>query len=80
MAKLSVRGVGMRSHSSVAVRMFRSLFEAGVNIQLINTSELHITVVVRKRDGETALQVLRREFGLSNPSEPANKTPEGVVS
>jgi aspartate kinase len=76
MAKLSVRGVGMRSHSSVAVRMFRAMSEAGVNIQLINTSELHITVVVQKMQGEAALDVLRREFGLVNP----NKNPSGVVS
>jgi aspartate kinase len=80
MAKLSVRGVGMRSHSSVAVRMFRALAEAGVNVQLINTSELHITVVVRQRDGAAALEALRREFGLANPATAVNKTSNGAVS
>ena len=80
MAKLSVRGVGMRSHSSVAVRMFRALSEAGVNIQLINTSELHITVVVARNEGAAALEVLRREFGLGIPSDRPNKTPSDVVS
>jgi aspartate kinase len=80
MAKLSVRGVGMRSHSSVAVRMFRSLSEAGVNVQLINTSELHITVVVRKTDGGRALSVLRQEFALPDPSQAANKTLGSAVS
>jgi aspartate kinase len=78
MAKLSVRGVGMRSHSSVAVRMFRALTDAGVNIQLINTSELHITVVVRQSDGARALEALRKEFGLSGPAA-VNKLPAGGV-
>jgi aspartate kinase len=80
MAKLSVRGVGMRSHSSVAVRMFRALADAGVNVQLINTSELHITVVVRKSDGAKAHSVLRSEFGLPDSAPPANKTPASAVS
>jgi len=78
MAKLSVRGVGMRSHSSVAVRMFRALADAGVNIQLINTSELHITVVVRKSDGAKALTALRREFGLAESDHGA--MPAGTVN
>ncbi|HVJ80652.1 MAG TPA: aspartate kinase [Planctomycetia bacterium] len=67
MAKLAVRGVGMRSHSSVAVRMFRALAARGINIQLINTSELHLAVVVRKEDGAAALAALRLEFGVEPP-------------
>ncbi|MGL4462431.1 MAG: aspartate kinase, partial [Planctomycetia bacterium] len=65
MVKLSVRGVGMRSHSGVAVRMFRVLAAAGVNVQLINTSELHITVVVDEASGPKALAALREGFQLS---------------
>ena len=80
MAKLSVRGVGMRSHSSVAVRMFRALADAGVNIQLINTSELHITVVVRKTDGAKALAALRREFGLQESDHGQSRMSAGTVN
>jgi aspartate kinase len=64
MTKLAVRGVGMRSHSGVAVRMFRALAARRINIQLINTSELHIAVVVRRADGPAALAALRSEFHL----------------
>jgi aspartate kinase len=64
MAKVSIRGVGVRTHGGVAVRMFRALAAAGVNIQLINTSELHITVVVAAKDGPIAVQALQNEFGL----------------
>ena len=46
MAKLSVSGIGMRSHTGVAIRMFRSLAEAGINVEMINTSEVRVNVVV----------------------------------
>lgn len=68
MAKISVRGVGMRSHTGVAVRMFEALSQQGINIQLINTSELHITVVVDRASGQKALDALRTAFSLT-PSE-----------
>lgn len=61
-AKLSVFGVGMRSHTSVADRMFRSLAEAGINVDMINTSEVRVNVVVDGRQGEQALEALKREF------------------
>jgi aspartate kinase len=64
MSKISVRGVGMRSHSGVAVRMFDVLAARGINIQLINTSELHITVVVDRVNGTTAAAALREAFGV----------------
>ena len=64
MAKISVRGVGMRSHTGVAVRMFEALAQRGVNISLINTSELHITVVVDRASGPAAIAALREAFGL----------------
>jgi len=61
-AKLSVHGVGMKSHSGVAARMFQSLADAGVNVELIGTSEVCITVAVDGRDGHKALAALKKEF------------------
>ncbi|MCP3938371.1 MAG: ACT domain-containing protein, partial [Actinomycetia bacterium] len=61
-AKLSVFGVGMRSHTSVARRMFGSLAEAGVNVDMINTSEVRVNAVVDGQQGEKALAALKKEF------------------
>ena len=64
-AKLSVVGIGMRSHSGVAARLFDCLGKAGINIQLISTSEIKIAVVVDERDAERAAQLTHQEFGLA---------------
>lgn len=64
MVKISVRGVGMRTHTGVGTRMFEALARAGVNVQLINTSELHITVIVDRESGPRAAAALRAVFGL----------------
>lgn len=64
MAKISVRGVGMRSHTGVASRMFEALARENINIQLINTSELHITVIVDSESGQRAVTALRKAFQL----------------
>jgi aspartate kinase len=61
-AKLSVFGVGMRSQTGVAARMFQSLANAGINIELISTSEVRVNVVVDGRDGHKALSALKKEF------------------
>ena len=61
-AKLSVFGVGMKSHTSVASRMFSSLSAAGINVDMISTSEVRVNVVVEGREGERALAVLKKEF------------------
>ncbi len=66
MAKLSVRGVGMRSHGGVARRVFEALAAANVNVQLIGTSELHIAVVVAEADGAAGRTALRAAFGLDD--------------
>ena len=63
-AKLSVVGVGMRSHSGVAGDMFRLLAEAGINIQMISTSEIKISALVARSQAREALQVVHRAFGL----------------
>jgi aspartate kinase len=62
--KVSVVGVGMRSHSGVASTMFRALAEAGINIELISTSEIKISVVVDRKDADRALRVVHKAFHL----------------
>lgn len=66
MAKLSVVGIGMRSHSGVAARLFDCLGKAGINIQLISTSEIKIAVVIDEADVDRAAQLTHAEFGLAS--------------
>jgi aspartate kinase len=61
-ARLSVTGVGMKSHTDVATRMFQSLAAVGINVDMINTSEVRINVVVDGAKGPQAQEALRREF------------------
>ena len=63
-SKVSVVGVGMRSHSGVAGKMFKNLADNRVNIQMIATSEIKISCVVDRTDGERALRCLHKVFGL----------------
>ncbi len=63
-AKLSVVGIGMRSHSGVAARLFDCLGQAGINIQLISTSEIKIAVVLDELDVDKAAKVTHLAFGL----------------
>ncbi len=69
MAKVSVVGVGMRSHPGVASLMFRTLAEEGINIQMISTSEIKISVVIDEKYLELAVRVLHRAFGLDAEAE-----------
>ena len=64
-AKLSVLGVGMRTHTGVATRMFGALAERGINIALINTSEVRINVATDLGRGREALECLREAFALA---------------
>jgi aspartate kinase len=64
-ARLSVFGVGMRTHTGVARKMFGALAERGINIILINTSEVCVNVVVDRGRGEDALEALRRAFNVT---------------
>jgi len=64
-AKLSVVGIGMRSHSGVAARMFECLGRNGINIQLVSTSEIKIAVIVDEKHAERAAQLIHAEFGLA---------------
>ncbi len=62
--KLSVIGVGMRSHAGVAQRMFKTLAEKGINIQVISTSEIKVSVLVAEDYTELALRALHTVYGL----------------
>jgi len=64
-AKVSVAGVGMRAQAGVAGRCFSALAKARVNIDMISTSEISISCVVKKEAGKKALAALHKEFGLS---------------
>ncbi|ROH85422.1 aspartate kinase [Pseudomethylobacillus aquaticus] len=63
-AKVSIVGVGMRSHVGVASLMFKTLAEEGINIQMISTSEIKIAVVIDEKYMELAVRVLHKAFGL----------------
>jgi aspartate kinase len=63
-AKVSVVGVGMRSHSGVAAQMFAALAKVNVNIQMISTSEIKISCVISEKDVETAVKAIHDQFEL----------------
>ena len=67
-AKVSVVGVGMRSHAGIASTAFRSLAEEGINIQMISTSEIKISIVIDEKYMELAVRVLHKAFGLEQAS------------
>ena len=68
-AKVSVVGLGMRTHTGVAQEMFQALSDAGINIQMITTSEIKISVLVDRPSARKALQVVHQAFGLDQPVE-----------
>ena len=68
--KVGLVGVGMRSHVGVASKMFRALAEEGINIQMISTSEIKITVVIDEKYMELAVRVLHKTFDLDQPQRP----------
>ncbi len=63
-AKISVVGVGMRSHAGVAATMFKTLAERGINIQAISTSEIKVSVLINADETELAVRVLHTAYGL----------------
>ncbi|QLH41196.1 MAG: aspartate kinase [Defluviicoccus sp.] len=62
--KVSVIGVGMRSHAGIALRMFRTLAEKGINIQVISTSEIKVSVLIEEAYTELAVRALHSAYGL----------------
>lgn len=71
-AKISVVGVGMRSHAGVASQMFEALADVGINIQMITTSEIKISVIIEEKFLELAVRALHSSFGLD--AEPQEET------
>jgi aspartate kinase len=65
--KISVIGVGMRSHAGVAKQMFQTLADKGINIQVISTSEIKVSVLIAAEYTELALRALHTAYGLDNP-------------
>jgi aspartate kinase len=75
--KVSVVGVGMRSHAGIASEMFKALAEEGINIQMISTSEIKISVVVDEKYLELAVRTLHTAFELEKGSAPIEGDSEG---
>jgi aspartate kinase len=69
--KVSIVGIGMRSHVGVASKMFRTLSEEGINIQMISTSEIKTSVVIDEKYMELAVRALHKAFDLDQPAENA---------
>jgi aspartate kinase len=72
-AKVSVVGVGMRSHAGVASQMFAALAEVGINILMITTSEIKISVIIEEKFLELAVRALHSSFGLEQEPKDENK-------
>jgi aspartate kinase len=72
-AKLSIVGIGMRSHSGIAAKMFEAMARERINIEMISTSEIKISCVIRKLHAERAVRVVHRAFGLSRPTVSGRK-------
>ena len=66
-AKVSIVGVGMRSHSGVAAKMFEALASKKINIDMISTSEIKISCVINKRHADEAVRVIHQAFDLGKP-------------
>jgi aspartate kinase len=69
-AKLSIVGIGMRSHSGVAARMFEAMAKQRINIEMISTSEIKISCVIRKQHAEQAVRTIHAAFGLNKKQKP----------
>jgi aspartate kinase len=69
MAKVSVTGVGMRSHSGVAAQMFSALARENINIMMITTSEIRISCVIEEKYSELAVRTLHDAFGLDRKAD-----------
>jgi len=64
--KISVQGIGMRSHAGVAMGLFQSLSQAGINVDLMSTSEVRVNVLVDSAAGQRAVTCLQKTFGMKD--------------
>lgn len=67
LSKISVVGIGMRSHTGIATTMFKALSDKGINIQMVSTSEIKISVTIEKEYTELAVRTLHNAFNLAEP-------------
>ena len=72
--KVSIVGIGMRSHVGVASKMFQTLADEAINIQMITTSEIKTSVVIDEKYMELAVRALHKAFGLDQPATPGAET------
>ena len=63
-SKISIVGAGMESHPGVAAKMFEALSDAGINIQMISTSEIRVSVLIDRKDAENAVKAIHSKFNL----------------
>ena len=68
MAKISLVGAGMKTHPGVAADMFDALADAGINIQIISTSSIRISCLIRAADVERAVRAVHERFRLAEPA------------
>ena len=80
LAKVSLIGTGMQSAPGYAALMFRTLSDAGINIELITTSEIRITVLLRSQHAEQAVRLLHRAFALDQPVQPTAPPQSGSLT
>ena len=73
-AKVSIVGLGMKDHAGVASRMFKVLADKGINIQLISTSEIKVSVVIEEDQTERAVKALHAAFLEAGAAEPTAET------
>ena len=69
LARIRVVGIGMRSHSGVAAKLFTAVADEGINIENISTGEIVISILVPEKDGERALRAVRQAFGLKEEED-----------
>ena len=70
-SKISIIGVGMKTHAGVAAKMFQVLYDEGINIEMISTSEIKISCVIKSKYTELAVRALHDAFELGNEEEQA---------
>ena len=76
-AKISVVGMGMKSHAGVAATMFKALADRGINVQAISTSEIKVSVLIDEDETELAVRLLHTAYGLDAQHVPGE---EGAAS
>jgi aspartate kinase len=77
--KVSIVGIGMRSHVGVASKMFRTLSDEGINIQMITTSEIKTSVVIDEKYMELAVRALHKAFDLDQPAIAPERAPPSAA-